>query len=127
MKIELTAAVIKNMLSAWNYPLTKKITRGLAEDGHWVESNTIPDDFYGEVQFVGKYVRTHKAKWFGDDVFTLASLQIYVDRKLILDIEHPELDEPQDLLETKSTPLPDICVTNGFKPLSEIFKLFGAN
>lgn len=126
MKIELTAAVIKNMLSAWNYPLTKKITRGLAEDGHWVENNTVPDAFFGEVRFVGKYVRTRKAKWLGDDEFTLASLQIYVQRQVILDIEHPDLDEPQENPDHAGVPIPDSCVTNRYKRLDEIFKLFGA-
>lgn len=127
MKIELTAAVIKNMLSAWHYPLTKKITRGLAEDGHWVENNTVPDAFFGEVRFVGTYVRTRKAKWIGADEFTLASLQIYVQRQVILDIDNPKLDVPRTDDNTTSEPIPDACVTNVYKSLDEIFKLFGAN
>ena len=120
----LTSNAILNLLSAWYLTYEKRLPRGYMQEDSFIVNTSKPNVFDQEIKFVGQYVRTSKAKWLGSDVFTLASLQIYVNNKVILDADHPKLDAPV-YLESDLQPIPDHLVKDHTKSLASIFKLFG--
>lgn len=112
--------LILGLLSAWEYPIAKRVTRNVLSAGWYVRNVTLPQEFDNAIEITGVYT-CNKRHWYKADKFDIVSLEIKLHGKTIAHYTHPEQEVPSR--GDTSFFLRDSDVKDEYVRLAEIFKV----